>query len=94
MKMIVLLAAMIGTSSAFGYSTYVAKEHTCSELRSYIASEGKVLLKGPWIFSRFMYSSPNACDRFTEKAIKVRWKAQDGGCTLAWACERDSSNDR
>lgn len=94
MKKIALVAAVLMSSSAFAYNSYVAKEHTCQELRNVIASEGKVLLKGPWIFSRFMYSSPAACDRFTEKAIKVRWKALDGGCTLAWACERDNSNSR
>ena len=94
MKAFALTLALLTSTSAFAYNTYVAKEHTCSELKNIIASEGKVYIKTKWFGGRIMYSSRNSCDRFSEKAIKVYWRAQDGGCTLAWACERDNSNDR
>jgi len=93
MKKIFAIAALLTSTQLFAYSTYVAKEHTCSQLKNAISAEGKILIKGPWIFSRFLYSDASACGSF-EKPITTNWKVKNGRCNLRWACERDNSHDR
>lgn len=93
MKKLSLIVATLISTNAFAYNTYVAKESTCTELKEAIASEGKVLVKGPWIFSRFLYDSPSACNSF-EKAVTTHWKTKSGRCTLRWGCEHDNSRNR
>lgn len=92
MKALALTLALLTSTSAFAYNTYIAKEHTCAELKNIIASEGKVYIRTKWFGGRIMYSSPRSCNRYNESPTKVYWRAQDGGCTLAWACERNNSD--
>ncbi len=93
MKKLSLAIAVLASFNAFGYSTYTAKQTTCATLKKAIATEGKILVKGPWIFSRFLYDSPNDCS-YSEKAVVTNWHAKDGKCKLRWGCERDNSQDR
>lgn len=93
MKKISLALFAFASFNAFGYNSYVAKQTTCADLKNAVEAEGKILVKGPWIFSRFIYDSPNACS-YSEKAVVTYWHVKDGKCKLRWGCERDNSQDR
>lgn len=76
----------LASTQAFAVSAYIAKEHSCAELKDFVQSEGVVSVES-WSGTNEYYSDPRYCIAPGARAIFSYISSSDTMyCGIGYAC--------